>query len=173
MFWRHFATKKAAEHAIRSVIDSQPFDKPFESALISDLIVERHRFCSRHGLRPSRFRKLRGYGSYFFQGDFSSVSGPRRITWHPVSWIKCLARPQTDWDRIVRGMRDRCESAKIAYRESHPICEKCLTAPSLQAHHARPTFHALTENIRSCFLCRWMGSVLRRQLRSTGATSHY
>jgi len=149
MFWRQFATKKAAEDAIRSVINSQPFDTPFESALLSDLIAERHYFCSRRGLRPSRFRKLRGYKAYIFEGDFSIAAAPRQIGWHGVSWTKCLAPPQSDWDRIVRAMRDRCEPAKTAYRKSHPVCEKCLVRPSYEAHHARPTFQQLTEQIRS------------------------
>ncbi|MEY2545058.1 MAG: hypothetical protein QOG48_175, partial [Verrucomicrobiota bacterium] len=148
-FWRQFATKEAAEDAIRAVIDPQPFDTPFESTLLSELVAERHYFCSRRGLRPFRFRKLRHYKAYLLEGDFSVAAAPRQIGWHGVSWTKCLAPPQTDWQRIVRAMRDRCKPAKTSYRQSHPICETCLQRPSVEAHHENPTFHALTEQIRS------------------------
>jgi hypothetical protein len=147
-FWHEFATKKAAEDAIRSIIDDQPFKMPFESELISDLIAERHYFCAPRGLRPTRFRKIPGYKAYSFEGDFSAYNRIPPIGWHPVSWTKCLKPLQTDWDRIVRAMRDRCEPIKAAYRALNLICESCGTQPSTEAHHRSPTFVQLTQKIR-------------------------
>ena len=148
MFWRYFPTKTAAEVAIRAIVDPHPMKIPFESTLISDLILERHYFCSMRRLRPSRFRKLPGYGHYQFEGDFSDQLTAMPISWHPVSWAKCLKRPLTEWERIVRAMRDRVQHAKEAYVESHPICQACSSHPSEEVHHAKPTFHEISESVR-------------------------
>ena len=148
MFWREFPTKKAAEDRIRGIVNAQPFKIPFESSLISDLVLERHYFCSLRGLRPLRFRKLPGYGAYTFEGDFSGLSTPERIGWHPVSWTKCLAEPLTDWDRIIRAMRDRIEPVKTRYRELHPICEACNLRLTVEAHHLDPAFLSISDSVR-------------------------
>ena len=149
MFWREFPTKKTAEQAIRSIVNSQPFKIPFESPLISDLILERHYFCSLRGLRPSRFRKLPGYGAYTFEGDFSGLPTPVPIGWHPVSWAKCLAPPVANWDRIVRAKRDRIEPLKMHYRDRHPICEACNRRPAVEVHHSNPSFLSIADSVRS------------------------
>src|SRR4051812_20548615 len=99
MFWRQFATKKAAEEAIRGVIDAQPFDTPFESALLSDLILERHYFCSRRGFQPSRYRKLGGYNEYAVEASFSAAAAPRQTGWQSGSWTESLSPLESDWDR--------------------------------------------------------------------------
>jgi hypothetical protein len=140
MFWREFPTKKAVEEAIRGIVTPQSFRIPFESSLISDLVLERHYYCSLRGLRPSRFRKLPGYGTYTFEGDFSGLSTPQPFDWHPVSWTKCLAEPPTEWSQIVRAMRDRIEPVKTRYRELHLICETCNLRPTAEVHHSNPTF---------------------------------
>jgi hypothetical protein len=114
------------------------------------LILERHYFCSLRHLRPARFRKLPGYGAYTFEGDFSGLLTPEPIAWHPVSWTKCLAEPLTEWDRIVRAMRDRIEPVKSRYRELHPSCEACNLRPTVEAHHLAPSFLSLSDSIRRC-----------------------
>jgi len=149
MFWREFPTKKAAEDTIRGIVNAQPFEVPFESSLISDLVLERHYFCSLRGLRPSRFRKLPGYNAYTFEGDFFGLPTPEPIDWHPVSWAKCLAAPLTEWDRIIRAMRDRIEPVKSRYRQVHPICEACNLRPTAEAHHSRPAFLSISDSVRS------------------------
>jgi hypothetical protein len=149
MFWRDFPTKKAARIAIQQIVNSQPFKQPFECPLISDLIQERHYFCSLHNLRPSRFRKIPSYAAYSFEGDFSGNSTEPNIGWHPVSWTKCLIPPQTGWDRIVRAMRDRCEPIKLSHRAAHPVCEDCGFENSCEVHHKSHSFLAIAEEIRS------------------------
>ena len=148
MFWRHFPTQAAAREAIREIIRQEPFKVPFESALISDLIEERHYFCSPRGLRPSRFRKLPGGNPYIFQGDFSNCVLDRPVDWHTVSWDKCLKPPTKDWDRIVRAMRDRSEPIKVAYRRIQTICELCGIRTAEEVHHESPTFVELSDTIR-------------------------
>jgi hypothetical protein len=149
MFWREFPTKKAAEVAIRGILKAQPFKIPFESSLISDLVLERHYYCSLRGLRPSRFRKLPGYNAYTFEGDFAGLSTPKPVDWHPVSWLKCLAKPLTEWDRIVRAMRDRIEPVKTGYRELHLTCEACNARPTAEVHHLNPAFVSISNSVRS------------------------
>ncbi|WP_345737172.1 hypothetical protein [Prosthecobacter algae] len=148
MFWREFPSKAAAKIAIQKIINEQPFKQPFESSLISDLILERHYFCSLRGLRPSRFRKIPSYGAYSFEGDFTGWL-ERDIGWHPVSWTKCLMPPLTEWDRIVRAMRDRCLDAKTFYRDAHFICEGCGIEESAEVHHKQPSFLAIATSIRA------------------------
>jgi len=150
MFWRDFKSQAALRSAIRKIIGEQPFKEPFESALISDLIVERHYFCSTRNLRPLRFRKIPGYGSkgYSFEGDFSGLSTQHSIGWHRVSWDKCIKPPVSDWDRIVRAMRDRVEPQKCQYRDEHPLCEDCSAAPSDEVHHSDPAFQSIAAQVR-------------------------
>lgn len=149
MFWRNFTTKTAAENAVREIINPQPFKIPFEAPLISDLILERHYFCSLHGLRPGRFRKLPGYGCYSFEGDFGNQPTPIPIEWHRVSWKKCLDKPLTAWELVVRAMRDRIEPIKSDHRQRYPICEACRECATEEAHHSEPTFTFITTSIRS------------------------
>ena len=149
MFWRDFPTQTAAREAIRQIVDSHPFKQPFESDLISDLIFERHYFCSLRNLRPSRFRKIPGYNGYEFQGDFSNLGLANGIGWHTVSWDKCLKPPITNWDRIVRAMRDRSEPSKAIYRHQNPFCEMCRAQPSQEVHHHKPSFADLADSIRT------------------------
>lgn len=150
MFWRDYSTQSSLRQKIRGIVNEQPFGEPFTSDLISDLIVERHYFCSTHGLRPKKFRKLQGYGpkGYSFEGDFSGLWDDPPIEWHKVSWSKCLKRPLSDWDRIVRAMRDRIEPIKRSYRDETPFCEDCFIAPSKEVHHHNPSFKDISEMVR-------------------------
>ena len=38
-------------------------------------------------------------------------------------------------------------TAKIDYRRRHPVCEACGRVPAVEVHHAKPTFHELTESV--------------------------
>lgn len=144
MFWRDYPTKKAVTDAIQTIINAQPFKIPFESILLSDLIAERHYFCSIKQLRPLRFRKLPGYGAYQFEGEFAEIG------WHSVSWTKCLKPRQTAWDKIKQAMRDRAEPVKAEYRKTHPMCEQC-GSPAMETHHSQPSFNELAEIVRKQF----------------------
>jgi 5-methylcytosine-specific restriction endonuclease McrA len=141
MFWRDFPTKTAAMKAMRDLLNSRPFKTPFESSLLSDLIAERHYFCSVRKLRPLRFRKLPGYGAYNLEGEF------REVGWHAVSWTKCLMAPLTPWERIVRAMRDRTEPVKAEYKRCNPLCETCGLTASKEVHHSQPTFRVICEMV--------------------------
>ena len=77
--WRHFGTQEQIVETIRELVNGKPFDIPFEEALISDLIFERHYFCRLKGLRPIKFKKTRENTPYKFFGFFE------KIEWHPVS----------------------------------------------------------------------------------------
>lgn len=142
-FWRHFKTKREARDAIRLIFDRQPFNSPFESPLVSDLIAERHYHCSKHNLRPSRFRKLPGINIYTVEGEFPGIG------WKAVSWTKCLSRALTDWDYVKRAMRDHIMNDKLRFRDDHPTCQSCHGAPSAEVHHKEPTLEQIALSIRA------------------------
>ena len=139
--WRHFKTQTEARDAIRLIFDRQPFNAPFESQIVSDLIAEGHYHCSKHNLRPSRFRKLPGINIYKVEGEFSGIG------WKAVSWTKCLARPLTDWEYIKRAMRDYITHDKLRFRDAHPICQDCHRASSLEVHHRELTLEQIALTI--------------------------
>lgn len=150
MFWKQFPTQAAARNAIRDIVDSKEHAVPFESDLISDLIAERHYFCSARGLRPVRFRKINKGKGYTFEGDFSSCEIEPPLTWHAVSWSKCLkGAPPTPWEHIESAMRKHCMPAKTAYRNAHPQCEQCGATETLEVHHSEPTFQDIVQCIRT------------------------
>jgi hypothetical protein len=140
MFWRNYSTKKALQETIQGRVNSQPFEVPFEDSLISDLISERHYFCSLAGLRPTSFKKTKENAPYRLYGHFDHG-------WHPVSWTKSLSRPRSETELIVRALRDRISPIKMAFRREHPICAHCATAQSEEVHHADPTFEAITDEV--------------------------
>jgi 5-methylcytosine-specific restriction endonuclease McrA len=143
IFWRHFKTQAEARQAIRSIFSAQPFNEPFEAPLVSDLIHERHYHCSKHNLRPSRFRKLPGINKYTVEGDFPGIG------WKAVSWTKCLSRPLTEWDYIKRAMRDHIVNDKLRFRDAHPVCQDCGRAPSVEVHHKKPSVEQIALSIRA------------------------
>ena len=57
MFGRAFRTFEELKEEVQSVVNARNFDEVFRSDLISDLIAERHCFCSKNGLRPEGFKK--------------------------------------------------------------------------------------------------------------------
>lgn len=138
--WRNFQTKDSLRGAVREIVNPQHFDVPFAAPLISDLIAERHYFCSLHSLRPTRFMKTYDDQPYRFHGLFDHG-------WHPVSWAKCLSPPPTREELIGRVLRNRIEPLKIAFRREHPVCVGCGRAPSEETHHANPTFQQILERV--------------------------
>ena len=102
MLWREFPTQAALRTAIRERVNPKPFDTPFADSLISDLIAERHYFCSLRGLRPASFKKTRENDPYRFWGLFDHG-------WHPVSWDSCVSGPPGKRAIIVRALRDRVD----------------------------------------------------------------
>ncbi len=149
MFWRDFPTATAATKAFQQMLNAQPLKTPFKLELLGDLIAERHYFCAPRAIRPSRFRKIPAYRTYALEGDFSFSIPDRELGWHRVSWTKCLKPPLTNWDRIVRAMRDRCEPVKHSYKDAHPVCERCGIASSVEVHHESPSFHEIALHVRA------------------------
>lgn len=129
--------KEQTKAKVRELLDSVPFGEGFESAFLSDLIRTKHYYCSRHGLRPARFRKLRHPDpryDYDLQGWFAE-----RETWHGVSWYQCV-NPRRDQDWIRSALRDAIAPEMARYRREHPTCERCARVPSEEVHHAAPMF---------------------------------
>ncbi|HEY9228774.1 MAG TPA: hypothetical protein VIP11_19130, partial [Gemmatimonadaceae bacterium] len=127
--------KKATAAAVRVVVESVPFEQEFESELISNLISEKHYYCSRHGIRPMRFRKMgHAIWPYDLQGWFAE-----RQKWHSVTWLRCVY-PRRDQDWIARALRDAIAPELAAYKKARPICERCHAAASEEMHHVDPTF---------------------------------
>jgi hypothetical protein len=130
--------KTATLAAVRDTINPVPMEVQFVSALVSDLIEQKHYYCARHGLRPSRFRKrVHTVGEYDLQGWFESHQ-----RWHSVSWYQCVY-PRRDQDWIARALRDAISSDMAQYKRAHTTCERCASAPSEDVHHVAPTFRQI------------------------------
>ena len=124
--------------AIRQIINPVPLRQEFESELLADLIEQKHYYCARHGLRPSRFRKLpHAVGEYELQGWFDG-----REKWHSVSWHQCVY-PRRDPDWIGRALRDVIAPDMARHKRAHPTCERCGAAPAEEVHHVAPTFREI------------------------------
>ena len=126
--WREFSTSEEIRIAVRNVLKGFKLETEFESALISDLIAERHYFCSLKGLRPSKFKKVHVYGEQL-QGYFDGIG------WHPVSWYRSAGKPPTVRGQISDALRLRIKPLKAPYFQNHRICEYCNSAPSVEIHH--------------------------------------
>jgi hypothetical protein len=130
---RFFRTKKAAQDAARAVLNSNPLFRVFTSALLSDLVGGYHYYCSKHGLRPVRFRKMpREKGGYELQGWFDELND-----WHGVSYLKCINPPDFE-DFINKALRDAIFPLMRALEK--PACEKCGSRYRLEVDHVRPKF---------------------------------
>lgn len=126
-------SKTKLEADIQKHLAKYEFGEEFPWPSLSDLIATKHYYCSEHGLRPLRFRKMQRPGwAYEFQGWFEGHG------WHPVSWKQCI-RPRRDQDWITKAIRDAIAPIKLEYRRGHPECEHCHRAPSEEVHHAHPT----------------------------------
>jgi hypothetical protein len=130
-------TKTQITKTIQSELAEFVIGQEFESQLISDLIAEKHYYCSRKGIRPISFRKSFRQGApYDFEGYFSNHG------WHMVSWRQCIyPRDELDW--IRRALRDAVQPIVFGYKSSHPICERCASKPSEHVDHVDPEFDAM------------------------------
>lgn len=127
-------TKTQLIQTIQSELEGFGINQEFESQLISDLIAEKHYYCSRKGIRPIRFRKsFRQGAAYDFEGYFPDHG------WHMVSWRQCIT-PRNELDWIKRALRDSIQPIVYGYKSSHPICERCSAKPSEHVDHVAPEF---------------------------------
>lgn len=123
------------------MVDPAPYYSAFGSELISDLLAERHYHCHQHGIRLTQFKKTREDKPYRFYAEFPGIG------WHPVSWTKCVKQPPTRETIIRDALRQSTEAEKVAYRRAHPLCERCRQAPSVETHHAHPSFAAIVAEV--------------------------
>lgn len=132
--WRDFTTKKALTEAVRNVVNAVAFNDEFESQLLSDLIAERHWYCSCHQTRPTKFKKMPGWnGGYDFLGWFDQIG------WHKVSWTKCITPDSVD-AVLKRVLRTAIRPMIADYKSSHPVCERCQQRETEEVDHVSPTF---------------------------------
>lgn len=130
-------TKSNLTETIRSEIASYEIGQEFESKLISDLIAEKHYYCSRKQLRPVRFKKMfRPGAAYDFSGFFPGDG------WHLVSWRQCITpRDEDAW--LKSALREAIEPITSEYKSSHEICERCGAVRAEHVDHVSPEFDAL------------------------------
>lgn len=130
-------TKTQLRAKIRERLKAYALDEVFEDALISDLISQKHYFCSVHALRPTHFRKRfrpgSGQNGYDFEGLFVNAQ------WRKVSWTQCLD-PKTREDIIEYALRNAVQSIVSARKARFPNCEKCDNKPSTEVDHVDPEF---------------------------------
>jgi hypothetical protein len=126
-------TKTQLTKAIRDEIKQYGFSEEFESPIISELIAEKHYYCSKKGIKPDRFRKLfRPGAAYDFEGFFQGHG------WHMVSWSQCM-QPRDEYDWLKRALRDAIQPIVAQYKSLHPSCEIC-GAKSEHVDHVDPEF---------------------------------
>jgi len=129
--------KTALKAYIRNRLKEYAIDEVFEDELISDLIAQKHYFCSVNALRPSHFRKRfrpgSGENGYDFEGLFPTAQ------WRKVSWTQCLD-PKTREDIIEDALRNAVQSIVSARKAVFPTCEKCGQKPSAEVDHVDPEF---------------------------------
>jgi hypothetical protein len=130
-------TKTKLTETIREEISRYNFGQEFESSLISDLIAQKHYYCSRKRLRPERFKKeFRPGAAYDFYGFFPGHD------WHLVSWSQCI-RPRDEHDWLKNALRESIKPIVTAYKAAHPTCEKCCQVPSEHVDHVDPEFDVM------------------------------
>jgi hypothetical protein len=136
-------TKTKTREKVRSIVNPVNFGDEFESEFISDLIIEKHYFCSRKKLRPSKFRKVPRKGpGYNFEGYFLQQR------WHKVSWDKCITTPNLNsW--ATEALRLKIQPILFKYKEKHPVCEKCRELNSEHVDHVKPEFKEICEEALS------------------------
>lgn len=134
-------TKTRLKEMIREEIAAVEFGQGFESALIADLISQKHYHCAAQSLRPCRFRKLHRPGAaYDFQGYFPGYG------WHGVSWTQCI-EPRDEMAWLERALRDAAHPIISTYKATHPICERCGNHPSTEVDHVLPEFKVMVSQI--------------------------
>ncbi len=134
-------TKSQLKEVIRCEIAKVDFGQEFESAIIADLIHQKHYHCSAQDLRPARFRKLpRPGAAYDFQGYFPGHG------WHGVSWTQCID-PRDEMAWLGRALRDAAYPIVSSYRAMHPMCERCGEKPSTEVDHVSPEFNVMVTQI--------------------------
>ena len=134
---RCFHSKKAMGEAVRAVLNSQPMMVPFESDLMADLIAGYHYYCSKHDLRPVRFRKWTNrLAGYTLQGEFADIG------WHGVSYRKCLD-PPTFKTASIKALRRVVEPMTLGAKKN--TCEKCGGRDRLEVDHVTPKFKEIAE----------------------------
>ena len=135
--------KTALRACIRERLKAYAIDEVFEDELISDLIAQKHYFCSISALRPTHFRKRFRPGSsvngYDFEGFFLTSQ------WRKVSWTQCLdPRGQDEW--VEAALRDAVQSIVAARKSGFPVCERCGQEPSKEIDHIDPEFSEIVRH---------------------------
>lgn len=137
VYWRGM-NKTQLRKKVQGILAKKMLSQEFESPLVSDLILEKHYYCSLHGLRPIKFRKSKRNGpGYDFHGLFDKG-------WHTVSWSQCIT-PKRDVDHVKDALRLAIAQDVAAYRRDHGICERCQQRVSTEVDHVSPEFEEMAQ----------------------------
>ena len=126
---------------IRDIVNPIPMGAEFASDVLSDLIAERHYYCSTAGLRPERFRKIADRPPYTFQGLFPGLG------WRAVSWSKCV-NGFSFRAELKKALRRLIELDVVNHRTRNPTCARC-GAVATEVDHADPEFDVMAEDALS------------------------
>ena len=134
-FFRGLNKTNTAKEA-RSIVNSYENGEDFESDFISDLIQEKHYYCSLHNIRPTHFKKeSRGAKEkYDFYGFFTEKN-----KWHKVSWLICTQKvDRKKW--AIKALRNLIQPEMYLYKSDHEMCESCNNEPATEVDHVFPEF---------------------------------
>lgn len=140
--WRGFRTFGELVNEVQRRVNNEPMERPFEDALISDLIRERHYICAPKALRPGRFKKTPEDSPYRFYGEFEGIG------WHPVSWRDAaMKNSRKKKDALNNALRLEALGPKKAYRAGHSLCERCGLKPPVDTHHEDPSWKDIVNEV--------------------------
>lgn len=143
LFFRDM-TKTALRWTIREEIDRHNWGEPFEYELLADLIFSKHHYCSRNGLKPTQFRrvKLPDFGTVF--DSTHRIEGRFDNDWLLVSWELCIEKyGMGEW--LKQSLRNATFGFSMARRRANPLCEVCRVSPSVEVDHVDPEFDEMVQ----------------------------
>lgn len=130
-------TKGELKEKCREIVNKYKVGEEFRSDLISNLILDKHYFCSLKKVRPEKFRKTARNGpGYNFEGYFQGNG------WHRVSWSKSITPPKQS-TIANEALRLAIQPILFKYKELHPICEVCKSCEAVEVDHVNPEFKAI------------------------------
>jgi len=133
--------KIALKKEIRELLSLYNMNQEFESVLLSGLILEKHYYCSKHNLRPLKFRKT--YAdvgtTYKFEAFFTTHG------WHGISWRQCI-EPRNKKVWISQLLRNAIAPISSKYKKEHLVCERCGKQASQEVDHVKPEFNEILLN---------------------------
>lgn len=132
--------KKDLAYEIRQIINQYELGQEFNFPLLSELLFEKHFYCAKHKLWPTMFRKIaHPHNEHTLEGFFPAFG------WHRISWYGCIY-PKSWKTLLDKTLRKAIHPTIMAYKQQHPVCERCGSNQSEEVDHIAPQFNDLLKD---------------------------